>query len=113
MLDASPCATRGMMIMSKNYGDLPCVNLNNVIHITKNGTECLCGREWAYGRPSRSDKKSVNIIWRKPEAVTCAKCREQCMPSLISNKDIIIVSPSDTAKGLGYTGNVSFDDIVR
>lgn len=61
--------------MSKHYGDFPCVNLNGKIHITVSGTQCLCGREWAYGRPSRSEKKCVNIIWRTINAVTCDECR--------------------------------------
>lgn len=98
--------------MSKHYGDIPCVNLNGTIHITVSGTKCLCGAEYAYGRPNRTEKKCVNIIWRTLEAVSCTKCKELYIASIISNKDIVIVSPSDTAEGFGYTGTVSIDETV-
>lgn len=61
--------------MSKYYGNLPCVKLNGVIHITVSGTQCLCGGTYTYGRPSRSEKKCVNIIWRTFDVVTCDMCR--------------------------------------
>lgn len=28
--------------MAKYYGDIPCVKLNGIVHITKCATECLC-----------------------------------------------------------------------
>ena len=99
--------------MSKHYGDLPCVNLNGTIHITISGTKLVCGKEWAYGRPSRSEKRCINIIWRKPEAVTCVKCKELYMQSLISGKDVVIVSPLDSADRCGYTGTISIIDEIK
>jgi len=98
--------------MSKHYGDLPCVNLNGTIHITVSGTKCLCGGAYTYGRPSRTEKKCVNIIWRKPEAVSCTKCKELYTASLISNKDLVIISPSDSDEGYGYKGTVTIDETV-
>ena len=44
--------------MAKYYGDIPCVKLDGVIHITKNGTECLCGAKWQYGYVNK-DKYSI------------------------------------------------------
>lgn len=98
--------------MSKHYGDLPCVNLNGTIHITVSGTKCLCGGTYTYGRPTRAEKKCVNIIWRKPEAVTCVTCKGLYMASLISNKDLVVVSSSDTTEGIGYKGTPSIDETV-
>lgn len=43
--------------MAKYYGDIPCVKLNGIVHITK------CA-------------KTENIIWRSLNAVTCEKCKE-------------------------------------
>lgn len=63
--------------MSKYYGDIPCINLNGVVHITVSGTKCTCGREWAYGKGRRCDGRFVNIIWRTADAVTCAECKEK------------------------------------
>lgn len=63
--------------MSNYYGDIPCVKLNGIVHITKCATECLCGQKWSYSRPSnREDFKTENIIWRSLNAVTCEKCKE-------------------------------------
>lgn len=63
--------------MSKYYGDIPCVNINNIIHITAGATSCLCGKHYTYGRPmNRNTLETVNIIWRELEAVTCAKCKD-------------------------------------
>lgn len=63
--------------MAKYCGDIPCVKLNGIIHITKCATECLCGQKWSYSRPSnREDFKTENIIWRNLNAVTCEKCKE-------------------------------------
>ena len=47
--------------MAKYYGDIPCVKLNGIVHITKCATECLCGQKWS---------------WRSLNAVTCEKCKE-------------------------------------
>lgn len=62
--------------MAKLYGDLPCVNIDNEIHITISGTSCLCGKTYKYGTVSRTDAKSHNIIWREVESVTCVVCKE-------------------------------------
>lgn len=63
--------------MSKYYGDIPCVKLNGIVHITKCATECLCGQKWSYSRPSnREDFQTENIIWRDLNVVTCKKCKE-------------------------------------
>lgn len=59
--------------MSKHYGDIPCVNLNGVIHITAGASKCACTKEWIYGHKSRGGKFK-NIIWRNKEAVTCPDC---------------------------------------
>jgi hypothetical protein len=63
--------------MAKDYGDIPCVNLDGQIHITKSGTKCICGRGWKCGfwNPDRPELK-YNIIWREFDAVTCEKCKE-------------------------------------
>ena len=67
----------GEVCMSKYYGDIPCVKLNGIVHITKCATECLCGQKWSYSRSSnREDFKTENIIWRSLNAVTCEKCKE-------------------------------------
>lgn len=58
--------------MAKYYGDIPCVKLNGIVHITRCATECLCGEKWSYSRPSnREDFQTENIIWRNLNAVTC------------------------------------------
>lgn len=44
--------------MSKYYGDIPCVKLNGIVHITKCATECLCGQKWSYSRPSNRENES-------------------------------------------------------
>lgn len=63
--------------MAKYYGDIPCVRINNMVHITQNAISCLCGKEWSYGKPANRDSmQSNNIIWREIDAVTCDKCRE-------------------------------------
>ena len=63
--------------MAKYYGDIPCVKLNGIVHITRCATECLCGEKWSYSRPSnREDFQTENIIWRNLNAVTCEKCKE-------------------------------------
>jgi len=61
--------------MARFYGDIPCVNLNGVIHITVSGTKCLCGQSYKYSKPDR-EGDNVNIIWREIEVVTCEKCRK-------------------------------------
>ena len=61
--------------MAKLYGDLPCVNLNGTIHITKSATKCLCGMGYKYSHPDR-EGNCVNIIWREIDAVTCDECRK-------------------------------------
>lgn len=63
--------------MAKYYGDIPCVKLDGIIHITKSGTECLCGTKWlySYSDENRPEKKH-NIIWRELDVVTCNKCKE-------------------------------------
>lgn len=68
---------KGKISMSKYYGDMPCVNLNGIVHITVSGTKCACGRGWAYGKGRRSDGKFANIVWRTDDAVTCTKCKEK------------------------------------
>lgn len=78
--------------MSKHCGDIPCANLNGIIHITISGTKCACGREWAYGRPSRSEKKCVNIIWREKEAVTCPDCLAAYEKTLAENEVAIVLA---------------------
>lgn len=63
--------------MAKHYGDIPCANIEGIIHITKSATECLCGREWCYGYVNKDrPQKKQNIIWRELEAVTCYQCKE-------------------------------------
>lgn len=50
--------------MAKYYGDLPCVRIANVIHITENAFRCVCGQSWSYGRPTeRESLHNNNIIW--------------------------------------------------
>lgn len=61
--------------MGIGYGDMPCVNLSGIIHITKSATECLCGDTWKYGVINRAGK-SKNIIWRDLDRVNCEKCKE-------------------------------------
>ena len=62
--------------MAKYYGDIPCVNIDGLVHITINATSCLCGRGYVYGKPvRRDDSQSFNIIWREIDAVSCAECR--------------------------------------
>ena len=61
--------------MVVGYGDIPCVNLSGIIHITKSSTECLCGDSWKYGVVSRAGK-SKNIIWRNLDRVSCERCKE-------------------------------------
>lgn len=61
--------------MAKNYGDIPCIRLNETIHITKSGTKCLCGISYKYAKPNR-ENKSCNIIWRELEVVNCEKCKK-------------------------------------
>ena len=55
--------------MAKNYGDLPCVNIDGTIHLTVSAKECACGAPWHYGV---SDRKGVfqKIIWRHAKAIT-------------------------------------------
>lgn len=63
--------------MAKYYGDIPCVKLDEIIHITKSGTECLCGLKWQYGYINKDrPQKKQNIIWREIDAVTCNECKE-------------------------------------
>lgn len=59
--------------MSKHYGDIPCVNLNGVTHITTSSSKCACGQEWMYGHKNRGGKYK-NIIWRTLNAVNCPEC---------------------------------------
>lgn len=63
--------------MAKYYGDLPCVRIGNIIHITENAFRCVCGQSWSYGKPTNREKLcSSNIIWRTIDAVNCEKCRQ-------------------------------------
>lgn len=60
--------------MAKHYGDIPCVKLDGIIHITKNGTECLCGTKWRCGYINRDRPQNrANIIWRTSDVVTCER----------------------------------------
>ena len=59
--------------MAKNYGDLPCVNINGTIHLTVSAKECACGASWHYGVSDRKGKFQ-NIIWRDAKAITCQEC---------------------------------------
>lgn len=59
--------------MAKYYGDIPCVKIGNLIHITVSGTLCLCGQNYSYGKYTNRN----NIIWREIDAVTCSKCKEK------------------------------------
>ncbi|RGM75614.1 hypothetical protein [Agathobacter rectalis] len=64
--------------MAKYYGDIPCVKINNKIHITINATTCLCGKSYIYGKPvNRNDLSSSNIIWRELDAVSCEICKKK------------------------------------
>ena len=64
--------------MAKYYGDIPCVKIGNLIHITVSGTLCLCGKRYSYGKPtSRDNLSSSNIIWRELEAVSCNICKKK------------------------------------
>lgn len=63
--------------MAKYYGDIPCARLDGIIHITKSGTECLCGAKWRYSYVNKDrPQKRNNIIWRELDVVTCGKCKE-------------------------------------
>lgn len=63
--------------MAKYYGDIPCCKLDEIIHITKSGTECLCGAKWQYGYVNKDrPQEKHNIIWRELDVVTCDKCKE-------------------------------------
>lgn len=62
--------------MALYYGDLLCVKTNNIVHIVKNGTSCLCGQKYKYGASERNNDSSPHIIWRNLDAVTCDKCKE-------------------------------------
>ncbi len=61
--------------MAKDCGDIPMVRLGNKIHVTKSGTECICGETYMYGTINRNGK-STNVIWRTADAITCEKCKE-------------------------------------
>lgn len=63
--------------MAKYVGDIPCVNLGGIIHITTSATKCLCGKEWHYGSLNYNGKKFSNIIWRSLNAVSCKDCKDQ------------------------------------
>ena len=64
--------------MAKLYGDIPCVKINGIQHITISGTECLCGQPYTYGKPmSRHSMTCNNLIWRELESVTCETCRNK------------------------------------
>lgn len=64
--------------MAKLYGEIPCVKINGIQHITISGTECLCGQSYTYGRPiNRHDMTCNNLIWRELESVTCETCRDK------------------------------------
>lgn len=65
--------------MAKQYGDIPCAKIDGEIHITKSGVSCLCEKSYKYATTSRNDGRSVNIIWREIEAVTCKECKELYM----------------------------------
>ena len=60
--------------MAKHYGDIPCVKIDNQIHVTSSATACLCGMTYMYGTTDR-EGKARNIIWREPDAITCETCR--------------------------------------
>lgn len=63
--------------MAKYYGDIPCVKIDGIIHITTSGTECLCGCKWRYGYVNKDRPEGRhNIIWRELDIVSCNKCRE-------------------------------------
>lgn len=63
--------------MAKDYSDIPCVKLGNIIHITKSGSQCICGTEWKCGfwNTDRPEAKQ-NIIWRSLNAVICSECKK-------------------------------------
>ena len=63
--------------MAQNYGELPCVNLGGIIHITTRATKCLCGAVWHYGSLNHNGKKFSNIIWRSLGAVNCEACKSR------------------------------------
>lgn len=64
--------------MAKLYGDIPCVKINGIQHITISGTECLCGQPYTYGKPmNRHSMTCNNLIWRELESVTCKTCRDK------------------------------------
>lgn len=64
--------------MAKYYGDIPCVKIGDLIHITVSGTLCLCGQNYSYGKyTDRNNYHRNNIIWREIHAVTCSKCKEK------------------------------------
>lgn len=53
--------------MAKFYGDLPCVKLGGVIHLTVSGSRCAFGHHWYYHVLNRN-LKFHNIIWRDKAA---------------------------------------------
>jgi hypothetical protein len=60
--------------MANDYGDIPMIKLGKEVHVTKSGTELLCGETYQYGTINRQGK-SINIIWRNEDAITCEKCK--------------------------------------
>ena len=63
--------------MAKFYGDIPCAKLDKIVHITKSGTECLCGCKWQYGYVNKDrPQEKHNIIQIELDVVTCDRCRE-------------------------------------
>lgn len=59
--------------MAKLYGDLPCVNIDGVVHLTTSAKNLACGGTWHYG-VSIKGSKFQNIIWRDKQAITCKEC---------------------------------------
>lgn len=56
--------------------DHPCVNIENIIHITVSATKTLCGEDWVYS-PIRERFKSTaakTIKWTSPDKINCQKC---------------------------------------
>lgn len=62
--------------MAKNYGDVPCVKICGIIHVTTSGISCLCGKSYTYATHGRNGESAKNIIWRELEYVSCPKCKE-------------------------------------
>lgn len=61
--------------MAHYYGDIPCVKINNIVHIARDKEDCLCGEKWSYSVPVEKEAFSTrNIIWRELNAVTCKTC---------------------------------------